>query len=309
MIIDQAEQQSIEDRLMASIGIEDDQEEAPVDEEVETEEVEAEAEESDSEEETQEPVKLKLKRGDEEVEVDLEEAKDLAQQGYDYTKKTQELAEQRKQTEMYAQALKAQEQSIRMQAELQAAFIKDIAKVEAISEQLSAYEQVDWAALSDSDPVQAQKHWIQYQMLQNKRAQAQSEIQQKHSQLQQQRQQQDAVRLEQARVELLKAMPDFNADKAKAIRDTGKSYGFSDDELSGVNDPRMVKVLADAMAYRALQAEKANVTKKVTGKPPVVRPGAKDNNASQKTATKQMRDTLRKSGRHQDAAALIERMI
>lgn len=310
MIVDQAETQSVEERLANLLDMEDTVEPEDEQEEVETEEVEVEQEETESEEEqTEEPAKLKLKRGDEEVEVDIEEAKNLAQMGYDYTKKTQEVAEQRKQVEMYAQAIKAQEQALRQQAEVQQAFIKDIAKVESINDQIAQFEQLDWNALSDNDPVQAQKLYIQYQQLQNKRTQAQTEIQQKHQYLNQQRQQQQQMALEHAKAELLKMMPDFSADKAKELRESAKQYGFTDDELSAVTDPRTVKLLADAAAYRKLQAEKANITKKVSGKPPVVKPGAKDTNAVSKTANKQLRDNLRKSGRHQDAAAIIERML
>lgn len=304
--MDQANEQSVEDRLANLLG--DGEPEPEEDENIPADE-EVEQEDEDSEEEPQEPVKLKLKRGDEEVEVDLEEAKNLAQQGYDYTKKTQEVAEQRKQVEMYAHAIKAQEQALRQQAELQQAFIKELAKVESITDQISQYESLDWNALSDADPVQAQKLWIQYQTLQNKRTQAQQEISQKQNYLNQHRQQQQAMALEQARAELLKAMPDFNAEKATAIRESAKSYGFSDDELSGVTDPRMVKVLADAMAYQKLQAEKVNVTKKVQGKPPVVKPGAKDTNQAVKVKSKEMRSQLKKTGRMEDAAAIFERML
>lgn len=306
MIIDDAEQQSIEDRLMNVLGDEPEEEQElaePTDEDVE---VEAEA---DDEEVEAEPIRLKLKRGEEEVEVDLEEARNLAQQGYDYTKKTQEVAEQRKQVEMFAQAVKAQEQALQQHVALQQAFIKDIAKVESINEQIAQFDQVDWQSLSDSDPVQAQKFWIQYQTLQNKRTQAQNEIAQKQQRLQYETSQRNEMVLAQAKAELLKTFPDWNAEKAQELREAGKSYGYTDKELSAVTDPRTVKLLADAAAYRKLQAEKSSVSKKVQGKPPVVKPGAKDTNAVAKTRRSEMRQTLKKTGRMEDAAELIERML
>lgn len=305
---DQAEMQSPEDRLTALLETEDPVTEEERDE-PEQEDTEAEAEEEDSQEETAEPVKLKLKRGDEEVEVDIEEAKNLAQMGYDYTKKTQEVAEQRKAIEMHAQALKAQEQTFNQMVESQQAFIKDIAKLESINDQIAQFESVDWNALSDNDPVQAQKLFIQYQNLNTKRTQMGQEIQQKHNQLQQQRNQNNALRLEQERAELLKAFPDWNQERASELRDTAKQYGFNDEEVSGISDTRMVKVLADAAAYRKLQSQKANVTKKVADKPAVVKPGAKDTNAVARSKHSEMRQNLKKSGRYEDAAALIERMI
>ena len=305
--MDQAEEAvSVEERMMSILAAEEGQEDiSDVEAPVETESAEVDS----VEEETTEPVKLKLKRGDEEVEVEYSEAVELAQKGYDYTKKTQELAEQRRQTEMYAQALRAQEQTIRQQAELQGAFIKDIGKVEALSEQIAQFEGLDWSSLTDTDPVQAQKLWISYQQLQTKRTQGQQEIQQKAAYLQQQRNQQDEMRLGQARAELLRVMPDFNSDKASWIKESSRSYGFTDDELSTVSDPRMVLVLADAAAYRKLQNEKADITKKVTGKPPVVKPGTKDQKTAGRASVAQAKQELRKTGNPDLAAALIEKML
>ena len=306
-------EQSVEDRLVGFLNAEDGIEEEPKEVESQadenTEEVEEVAESEDSQEEPEEPVKLKLTRNGEEVEVDLDEAKNLAQMGYDYTKKTQEVAEQRKAVEMQAQAVKAQEQALKQMAETQQAFIKEIAKVEAINEQTAQYEALDWATLTDTDPVQAQKLWIQYQQLQTKRTRAVEEINQKHAQLNQQRELQQQARLAEAHAELLKAFPNWNAEFAGELRESGKQYGFTEQELSSVSDPRQVKLLADAAAYRKLQSQKTNVDKKVTGKPPVVKPGTKDQKATTRTVDANLRAQLRKTGDQHAAAKLIERML
>jgi hypothetical protein len=307
---DQAIAQSPEERIESLLEAEDPIEEDGVDsrlDDAEPEEPEEEAE--DSQEETEAPQKLKLTRNGEEIEVDIEEAKNLAQQGYDYTKKTQEVAEQRKQVEMYAQAIKAQEQAIQQQAALQQAFIKDIAKVESINERIAQFEGLDWSALSDQDPVQAQKLYIEYQQLQNKRTQSVNEIQQKQSQLQQHTQRQDAMRLEQARVDLLKAFPNWNADIAKELRESTKAYGYTDEELSMVTDPRLVKILHDASQYRKLQANKGTVTNKVQGKPAVVKPGAKDTKRAADSSVSKMRQELKRSGKPEHAAKLFEKFL
>lgn len=304
---DQATEQSVEDRLTAFLEAEDGMPEE--DEPHEQEEVETEAEAESEEDQTDEPQRITLKRGEEEVEVDIEEAKSLAQMGYDYTKKTQEVAEQRKQVEIYAQAVKAQEQSIRQQAEMQQTLIKEFAKVESLNDQIAQFERIDWNTLSDSDPVQAQKLYFQYSQLQNQRTQAQQEVQNKYQQLTQQRSEQERMRLAQAQQELVKMFPDWNADKARAIRESAKDYGFTDDELGSITDPRHVKVLADAIAYRKLQSEKASVTKKVSDKPPVVKPGTKDTKRAAQADYAKERQALKKSGDQNLAAKLIERMI
>lgn len=305
-------EQSVEDRLMgflaAEEGIEDKPEEQAQADEPQ-EEIEEVADETDSQEEPETPAKLKLTRNGEEVEVDLEEAKNLAQMGYDYTKKTQEVAEQRKAVEMQAQAVKAQEQALKQMAETQQAFIKEIAKVEAINEQTAQYEALDWQSLTDNDPVQAQKLWIQYQQLQTKRQRAVEEINQKQQQLSQQRELQQQTRLAEAQAELLKAFPQWNAEFAAELRESAKAYGYSDQELYGITDPRQVKLIADAAAYRKLQSQKVNVDKKVVGKPPVVKPGTTDKKAVTRTVDANLRAQLRKTGDQHAAAKLIERML
>lgn len=308
---DQATEQSVEERMIGLLTAEEneEQEEIKEPEPPEQEEVEEVAESEDSQEETEPPAKLKLTRNGEEIEVDLEEAKNLAQQGYDYTQKTQKLAEERRAVEVQVQAVKAQETAIKQMAETQQAFIKEIAKVTSIDEQLAQYEHVNWNALSDSDPVQAQKLYIQYQQLQNNRVRAINEIQQKNHQLAQQRELQAQTRLEQAKAELLQAFPQWNAEMAKELRESAKAYGFSEEETSGITDPRTVKILHDAAQYRKLQSQKATTTNKVTGKPAVVKPGTKDPKSTARAADAQLMAQFKKTGNQDLAAKLIERML
>lgn len=312
---DQAEvEQSAQDRMESLIDAgfltDEPEEKAPKEEASDgTEEVESEEVEGDSEEEQPETGTLKLTHNGEEIEVPIAEAKALAQQGYDYTQKTQRLAEERKAVEMQVQAIKAQEQAIQQQAETQQALIKEIAQVTSIDNELARYQAVDWNAISESDPVQTQKLWIQYQQLQNTRAQALNGLQQKHGQLEQQRALNAQAQLEKAKAELLQAFPNWSDETAKELRDTGKSHGFTDAELSGITDPRMVKVLADATAYRKLQASKGNVSQKVQGKPAVVKPGSKDTQTASRSKNVEMRQQLHKTGDQHLAAKLIERML
>lgn len=313
---DQGNDQSLVERMVGFLDAEDATPETTPENEVEREaepdeqeEVESEEAEGDSKEETPEDGTLKLTHNGVEVEVPIAEAKALAQQGYDYTQKTQKLAEERKAVEMQIQAVKAQEDAVKQQAETQQALIKEIAEVTAIDKQIAQYQAVDWNALSENDPVQTQKLWIQFQQLQNTRTVAINELNQKHQQLEQQRALNAQTRLEKARAELLQAFPNWNEQTAKDLRETGKSYGFSDAELSGVTDPRTVKLLADAAAYRKLQANKGSVTQKVTGKPAVVKPGAKDAQAANRSKNVEMRQQLRKTGDQHIAAKLIERML
>lgn len=306
---DQAEQ-AVEDRMTALLDMQDDDVGDEPQEQAESFESESstdqEKEQETSEEQT---TTLTLKRGDEEIEVSLDEAKNLAQQGYDYTKKTQELAEQRKHTELYAQTLRVQDAALRREAEMQNVFIRDLAKIESLSEQIAQFEGLDWSALSDSDPVQAQKLWISFQQLQTKRTQGHQEIQQKHQIISQQRAMRENMQLEMGRAELGKYMPDFNEEKAQAIKNVARGYGYTDDELSNVYDPRFVRMAADAAEFRKLQSDKPGVSNKVAGKPAVVKPGTKDAKVANRAQNAQLRQRLKQTGSDDIAAALIERTL
>lgn len=304
---DQANEQSAEQRMLNLLESPEIEEEAT--NEAEPEEVTEENEAEASEDEPEAPRFLKLTHNGVEVEKGEDEVIALAQQGFDYTQKTQKLAEERKVIEMQNQALKAQEEAFKQQAQTQAALIKEIAKITNIDEQIAQFDTLDWNALSDNDPVQAQKLYIQYQQLQNNRTRTLSELNQKHQTLTQQQELQSQSRLETARAELLNAFPDWNEGMAKEIRDSGKSYGFSDQELSTIIDPRQVKVLHDAAMYRKLQSQKGSVQQKVTDKPAVVKPGAKDKTASSNSADTKMRQDFKKTRDPNLAIKLIERML
>lgn len=305
---DQAQEQSVEERMLNLIETPEKDEDDAAEPEQVTEEAEV-VEEEASEEETEAPRILKLTHNGEEIEKEEAEVIALAQQGFDYTQKTQKLAEERKAIEIQNQAFKAQEEAFKQQTQTQQALIKEIAKITGIDEQIAQFDTLDWNAITDNDPVQAQKLYIQYQQLQNNRTRTLNELQQKQQQLNQQQDLQAKSRLEQARADLLTAFPNWNEDMAKEIRTSGKNYGFSDEELSSIIDPRQVKVLHDAAMYRKLQAQKGSVTQKVVGKPAVVKPGAKNKTASSNSEDTKLRQDFKKTRDPNLAVKLIERML
>jgi hypothetical protein len=302
---DQAEEQSVEERMMAFVEAEEgltDESEEPVEE---VEEIEEEQEESDEE---QPVATVKLKFNGEEIEKPLEEVVNLAQQGMDYTQKTQKLADERREVETYAQAIKAQEQQFQEQVQMQQALIQEIAQVTAIDQQLAQYSQVNWQALSDQDPVEAQKLFFSYTQLNTQRQQMVQELGGKQQYLQQQQQQKLQKAIQDGQQKIAAEIPGWGKEAAQELRTYGKEYGFSDEELSQVIDPRHVKVLYEAAQWRKLQ-KNPTANKKVTAAPPVVKPGSKDTKAAQSSQSRQLRDQLQKTGRDEYAQKLIERML
>lgn len=269
---DQANEQSPQSRLEAMLDTVEDQDviveerQPPV--EADETEVEAEAEttdeeatedapddqaeeEGDSKEET--PALLKLKVNGEEIEKPLDEVVALAQQGLDYTKKTQEVAEQRKELEAYSQNIKVQEENFRQQVELQNMLIGEIAQITALDQQLNQYANVNWNQLSDSDFVEAQKLFFTYNQLQQERSTLVSQFEAKKHEVVSKQTQLMQEKIAKGKESLAKEIPGWSQQTTQDLLSTGKDYGFSDAELNSIVDPRHVKVLHDAMQWRKLQ--------------------------------------------------------
>jgi chromosome segregation ATPase len=156
----------------------------------------------------------------------------------DYTRKTQELAEQRKEAEA------ARERFIKADSEL----VEAKAQEKAIDAQLQQFSQVDWNQFSETDPVKAQQLFFQFQQLKDLKQQAA----QKTAQLEQTRtlekQQETVKRYEQGQEVLKRDIPNWGPETAQKISDfAAKEYGFSQEELRQIYDPRLVKLFHSAM--------------------------------------------------------------
>ena len=326
---DQVPEQSPQSRLEAMLGDsivtdvkptevqEEEREQPPLEanaeatEEVESEEATEEPEtEAEEEEQSQDevPAILKLKVNGEDVEKPLDEVVALAQQGLDYTQKTQQVAEQRKELEAYAEQIKMQEQAFAEQMQLNNVLIEDVAKITSLDQQLNQYANVNWQQLSDNDFVEAQKLFFTYNQLQQERSALVSQFEAKKQQVVQKQTQLMSEKIAKGKEILAKEIPNWSPETNQALLSTGKDYGFSDAELNAIVDPRHVKVLHDAMQWRKLQ-QNSTVKKKVSSAKPVVKPGAKDTKAEANSTHRQLRDQLRKTGKADMAAKLIENML
>ena len=308
---------SIESDVITPEVQEEEKEQPPLEAEAEaTEEVESEEateepdEEVEEEEQSQDevPAILKLKVNGEDVEKPLDEVVALAQQGLDYTQKTQQVAEQRKELEAYAESIKAQEQAFQEQMQLNNVLIEDVAKITSLDQQLNQYANVNWQQLSDNDFVEAQKLFFSYNQLQQERSQLVSQFEAKKQQVVQKQSQLMAEKIAKGKEVLAKEIPNWSPETNQALLSTGKDYGFSDAELNSIVDPRHVKVLHDAMQWRKLQ-QNSTVKKKVSSAKPVVKPGSKDTKAEASSNHRNLREQLRKTGKSDAAQKLIENML
>ncbi|WP_288081931.1 hypothetical protein [Pseudomonas sp.] len=237
---------------------------------------------------------------DEEVEIEgksykvPKELKDMVLMHKDYTQKTQAVADQRRAVEERAHALEQREQ-------LMSQTFEKAVEFREVQNRLAQYEQIDWQALAEQDPVQATKLNLAYQQLQRDAQAKYGALQQAHSQAEQLTQQQRQQLLAEAEKDLKARLPDFGPQVAEKIVRAAKDYGFTDGELEGLTDARHVHVLHDAMKWRALQAEKPKAMRAVAEAPRAIKPQS----AQPKRTSQSAVDRLRKSGRVEDLARLL----
>ena len=269
----------------------------------ETVDDEAEVQEDDSQEE--EPSYV-IKAAGEEKEVPLSELIKGYQLGADYTKKTTEVAEQRKLVEAERGAIE------------EAKYARDsyAQRLQAIDNFLtSQMPQEDLQSLKENDPI---GYAVKVAELSEKKEQLQA-IRAEQARIAQE-QQSDYARAMSDRVQheaskLAQVLPEFS-DPAKGdnfrkeIRSYGKTLGFTEEELSQVYDSRHVLTLHKAMMYDKLQKSKPAITKKVNEAPRMLRAGTSGGN-KQSDAQKltQQKNQLRTSGKVRDAAALFEQFL
>lgn len=175
----------------------------------------------------------------------------------DYTQKTQELAEQRRQHEAQQEAFKAHAQHFET-------YKKEYAQLAAIDDQLARYQSVDWTKFSQDDPANAQAAFFRYDQLRNARASVAETIAQKEHAKAFETQQETAKRIKQAKAVLSRDIPGWGPELQMKLRDfASKSYGYADDALDAIDDPRSVKVLHDAYVGRQLIAKQRAAEKEV----------------------------------------------
>lgn len=217
---------------------------------------------------------------DPEFEVDLGQGKqklklsDLVRgnlQNADYTRKTQALAEERR----------AAERAMAETAQLR----------EQLSESLKRWAvptepEPDWAELATKLPPQEYNlRRVQWEQRQRQKEMARNEYHAMQDQLRA-----EAITAE--RNKLFEAFPEWRDESrfisaARQMADGATAYGFSPEEVGGIVDHRMIKVLKDAIAYRELQKAKPAIEKKVAEVKPALQPGSKPNKDREAEAARQ----------------------
>lgn len=242
-------------------------------------------------------VRFKLPDGTD-VEATLDDLSKSYLRQADYTKKTQELATQRKTLEQAAETIR-----VERTRELQ---ILNLAQ-QMLAQQVPPEPDHTLAA---SDPVafvqQKAAHEAAVQRLQALNAHQQRVAEQVQAE-QVQTLQQHLTREAEALVERIPEWksPDVaKAEKAKLI-EFGRSAGFTDAELSAVYDSRAVAVMRDAMRYRELMAKRPAIEAKPAPAVKVLQPGTTRTGNSKSTEAARAHARLAQTGSVDDAVAAL----
>lgn len=202
----------------------------------------------------------------------------------DYTRKTQEVAEQRK-------AIEAQREHVAQQMKLAEQFAEELGAVKAIDMRLAQFGQVNWEQLEQSDPVQAMSLQRQMRDLQAARAQVANQIATKQQQRALAEQQEFAKQVQEAEAVLRREIKGWGPEKEQQVTDFTLSLGFTHQQIKGITDPRLVKVLHDAMVLNQLRAKAQQKPKPEAQPAPVTRvTGGKSVQASTGPNDKQSMD-------------------
>ena len=266
---------------------------------------ETDAEQSELDEDTEEqeqPQVFSVKVDGKEVEVTLDELQKGYSRTQDYTRKTQQIAEVRKQTEAELSAVRAEREQY---AQLLSALESQVQQV--------AQPNIDWDRLYQEDPIE----WVRQREVmrdnQEKAAAIQSE-QQRLNQLSQQEQAQFMQqKLQQEQEALLAAIPDWkDAKKAQAEKallvEFGQKIGFTPDELKSVVDHRAVLMLRKAALYDQMMSKRGNIKPVTNNGPRPAKPGAAGR-VSNTTEAVRAQQRVAKTGRVDDAANAIFQLL
>jgi hypothetical protein len=223
----------------------------------------------------------------------------------DYTRKTQELAEQRRSVEARQAEFEQHAQAIHAQRELAMLVL-----------QQNVPPAPDPALLRE-DPV----GFMEAKTAREAWEQQMSGLLQAH-QAEQQRISQQSVEQTRARIaeeaeKLFSVIPELR-DEGKRnrwsadLRDTARHYGFTDDDLASVMDHRVLRLATDAMRYRRIEANRAKSAEKAQGKPPAQPIGTGPRQSPQANAARakdELRREVRRTGRLDDGAKAISNLL
>ena len=260
----ETEEEAVESDQPEETEVMEDGEESEVDEVEETVD-----EEDGSEEEVEEIDVYTIRVDGEDVDVTLEELQKGYSRQQTFTKRSQELAEQRRAFEAEQTEIKQLRDQYAQQLELVAQQI-----------QQTIPQEPDWVALSkevSAEEYNRIKAGYEYQKQSLERAEQERNRIAQEQQAEQQEQMQK--HLAQQRDEMMNRIPSWqdegtrNEERLEVIKYAQRRIGFSEEEIANASDARAIELLYKAWKWDSLQEKKPSVKKRTRKAPKMAKAG------------------------------------
>ena len=283
-------------------------------EEAEEEDSEESPEEDEPEEESETETVYTVRVDGKDVEVTEDELLKGYSRQADYTKKTQELAEYRKEMD---NAFAYYQNEVEQTQQARAQYVDAVeSAIQNNYAHLQQFANIDWERLKLEDREEYLTKRDDY-----RQAQEQIEgLKQEHhtaAEKQQVEMQEQHKRVwAEEHQKMAQVIPDWNDNEkraaiSKAVGEYALARGYTQEELNQLVDHRSIIMLMKAKAYEDIQQKQTSVrSKKVKNKPKVVRSKAKKDKASTSKRTRTAKiGRLKETGHVDDAADLIFDML
>ncbi len=273
-------------------------------EQSDAEEVVEETEEDDEQANDDQPKLIPVKINGVEEMVTVEELARGYSRTKDYTQKTQELAQQRRELEQQLPA-------VRVEREKVAHYLTELEQaLQAVTP-----EEPDWNRVQAESPeefptlyAQWNAHEKRMHQIREQKEAAQAAVQRDYETARQEK-------ITAERNKLIEAIPEWkDAEKAKAEKTKLVSFavndlGFTTQQLEAVEDHRMFLILRDAMRYRELSKNKPQIQQKIQAVKTATPGPASSTGKKPMTDATRAKIRLAKTGRQDDAAAFFESLL
>jgi len=268
------------------------------------EEGEYDTDEVEEEEEVEQPDIYTVKVDGDEYEVTQDELLNGYQRQQAYTKRSQELAEQRKAFEAEAQQV----------AQMRDTYAQQLEQLSQYNQQILGDAEPDWDALAKE--YSAEELFLYKTKLDQQKEQAR-QVEAERQAIAQQQAQEQQVQMQQhlavQREEMLDRIPQWRdedvrtSEREQVIKYAQQSVGFSPQEIANASDARAIELLYKAWQWDNLQSKKPAAKKKASKAPKMAKAGQPQTKAQ--VASRQKQKSLKRLNNERSIDAAVNYLM
>ena len=268
------------------------------------EEGEYDTDEVEEEEEVEQPDIYTVKVDGEEYEVTQDELLNGYQRQQAYTKRSQELAEQRKAFEAEAQQV----------AQMRDAYAQQLEQLSEYNQQILGDAEPDWDALAKE--YSAEELFLYKTKLDQQKEQAR-QVESERQVIAQQQAQEQQVKMQEhlavQREQMLDRIPQWRdenvrtSEREQVIKYAQQSVGFSPQEIANASDARAIELLYKAWQWDNLQSKKPAAKKKASKAPKMAKAGQPKTKAQ--VASRQKQKSLKRLNNERSIDAAVNYLM